>query len=253
MLLKRASALGPHRRVGCRWLSSGSPRDEYDAVVVGGGHNGLVAAAYLANAGLNTAVLERRHIVGGAAVTEEIVAGYKFSRASYVLSLLRPQIFQDLELKKHGLKVHLRDPSSYTPIRSDLRQKDGPRSLTLGMCGKNNESEIGKFSEADGKNYAVYEQELENFVKAVDPLLDYAAIDLKSFSKASIFEKISLLKQNIHLIKAGRIVGPVAANFYELMTAPTTKILDKWFESEPLKATLATDSCIGAMIRLKKI
>ena len=74
-------------------------------VVVGGGHNGLVSAGYLARLGIKTAVLERRHVLGGAAVTEEIVAGYKFSRASYNLSLLRPQIFSDLELKKYGLKV----------------------------------------------------------------------------------------------------------------------------------------------------
>jgi len=235
-------------RIVSRCLTSGSPRDSYDVVIVGGGHNGLVAGAYLASSGLNTAVFERRHVVGGAAVTEEIVPGYKFSRASYVLSLLRPQIFQELQLKKHGLKVHLRDPSSYTPIRSDMWKEDGPRSLTLGMCGKKNHAEISKFSKKDADMFALYESELEKFVEAVDPLLDHAAIDLKSFANASVIEKIGLLKQNLHLLKAGKIVGPVANNFYELMTAPTTKILDKWFESEPLKATLATDSCIGAMI-----
>ena len=133
-----------------RGLSSGPPLDSYDVVIVGGGHNGLVSAAYLAKSGFKTAVLERRHVVGkssnfmffsrpnhdlisgGAAVTEEIVSGFKFSRASYVLSLLRPQIFQDLELSKHGLKVHLRDPSSYTPIRPDLLKEGYPTSLTLG-------------------------------------------------------------------------------------------------------------------------
>ena len=84
---------------------SSGPDSDYDVVVVGGGHNGLVSAGYLARLGIKTAVLERRHVLGGAAVTEEIVAGYKFSRASYNLSLLRPQIFSDLELKKYGLKV----------------------------------------------------------------------------------------------------------------------------------------------------
>ncbi|XP_023322264.1 pyridine nucleotide-disulfide oxidoreductase domain-containing protein 2 [Eurytemora carolleeae] len=231
-----------------RGLSSGVPRDSYDVVVVGGGHNGLVSAAYLAKAGLKTTVLERRHVVGGAAVTEEIVPGFKFSRASYVLSLLRPQIFQDLELTKHGLKVHLRDPSSYTPIRPDLLKDGDPTSLTLGLCEKKNKLEISKFSVKDAENFSKYEEELEKFVEAVDPLLDFAAIDMKTFSKASLFEKIGILRQNLHLLKAGKTVGPVAGDFYELMTAPTTKILDKWFESEPLKATLATDSCIGAMI-----
>ena len=89
-------------------------KSSYDAVVIGGGHNGLISAAYLAKANKSVAVLERRHLVGGAAVTEEIIPGYKFSRASYVLSLLRPQIIEELELKKHGLKVHLRNPNSFT-------------------------------------------------------------------------------------------------------------------------------------------
>lgn len=234
---------------GIRKLSSsGAPELEYDVVVVGGGHNGLISAAYLAKMGVKTAVFERRHVLGGAAVTEEIIPKYKFSRASYVLSLLRPQIFTDLELKKHGLKVHLRDPSSYTPIRSDLQKPEGPTSLTLGMCGKNNFKEISKFSVKDAENYSKYEEELEQFVKAVDPLLDHAAIDLETLSEASVLEKIKVLQQNMHLLRSAKVLGPVASSFYELMTAPTTKILDKWFESEPLKATLATDSCIGAMI-----
>ena len=181
-------------------------------------------------------------------MTEEIVPNYKFSRASYVLSLLRPQIFTDLELKKHGLKVHLRDPSSYTPIRPDLQSPGGPTSLTLGMCGKMNHQQISQFSEKDAAKYVEYEEELEQFVKAVDPLLDHAAVDVQALSEASIFEKIKILKSNMHLLKSAKVLGPTANSFYELMTAPTTKILDKWFESEPLKATLATDSCIGAMI-----
>ncbi|XP_058437199.1 pyridine nucleotide-disulfide oxidoreductase domain-containing protein 2 isoform X5 [Marmota monax] len=81
------------------WEAGGRPRPEYDAVVIGAGHNGLVAAAYLQRLGVNTAVFERRHVIGGAAVTEEIIPGFKFSRASYLLSLLRPQIYTDLELK----------------------------------------------------------------------------------------------------------------------------------------------------------
>jgi len=217
-------------------------------VVVGGGHNGLVAAGYLSRLGVKTAVLERRHILGGAAVTEEIVPGYKFSRASYVLSLLRPQIFTDLELKKYGLKVHLRDPSSYTPIRPDLAIPGGPQSLTLGLCGKTNKEQIGQFSLRDGKKYEEYEHQLEQFVLAVDPLLDAAAVDVRKLVDSSLMEKLKILKQNWQLVKSAKILGPHAAAFYELMTAPTTKILDKWFESEPLKATLATDSCIGAMI-----
>ena len=95
----------------------------YDSVIVGGGHNGLVCAAYLAKSGSSVCVLERRHIVGGAAVTEEIVPGYKFSRASYLLSLLRPQVMRELELKRHGLQVYMRDPSSFTPIAEEYQEK----------------------------------------------------------------------------------------------------------------------------------
>ena len=118
-------------------------------------------------------------VPGGAAVTEEIVPGYKFSRASYVLSLLRPQIFSELELKKHGLKVYLREIGRYTPIRPDLVQPGKPASLILGMCGKMNKENISKFSEEDAEAYEAYEQELEQFVKAIDPLLDTDAIDVR--------------------------------------------------------------------------
>ncbi|KAF0294189.1 Pyridine nucleotide-disulfide oxidoreductase domain-containing protein 2 [Amphibalanus amphitrite] len=126
-------------------------RTEYDAVIVGAGHNGLVCAAYLQAQGLQTCVLERRHLVGGAAVTEEVVPGYKFSRASYLLSLLRPQIAADLELKRHGLKVHLRNPSSYTPLRPEFRPASGATSLTLSADHRFNQQQIGRFSERDAQ------------------------------------------------------------------------------------------------------
>ena len=91
--------------------------NQYDAIIIGGGHNGLVAGAYLARAGKRVVVLERRHIVGGAAVTEEIFPGYKFTEFSYAVSLLRPEIIRDLELPKHGLKI-LPLPSTFTPMEN---------------------------------------------------------------------------------------------------------------------------------------
>lgn len=120
---------------------------KWDALIIGGGHNGLTAAAYLARGGLSVAVLERRHVIGGAAVTEELIPGFKFSRCSYLQSLLRPSIIKELELsKKHGLKLLKRNPSSFTPCL------DG-RYLLLGPDKQLNHSEISKFSQKDAEAY----------------------------------------------------------------------------------------------------
>lgn len=120
---------------------------KWDAVVIGGGHNGLTAAAYLARGGLSVAVLERRHVLGGAAVTEELIPGFKFSRCSYLQSLLRPSIIKELELERHGMKMLKRVPaSSFTPCL------DG-RYLLLGPDKELNRSEISKFSLNDADAY----------------------------------------------------------------------------------------------------
>ena len=123
----------------------------------------------------------------------------------------------------------MRDPSSYTPIRPDLIPPGGPKSLTLGMCGKLNKEQIGQFSARDAVKYEEYEHQLEQFVKAVDPLLDAAAVDVKHLAESSLMDKLKFLKENWQLVKAAKILGPHASAFYELMTAPTTKILDKWY------------------------
>ena len=102
----------------------------YDAIIIGGGHNGLVSAAYLARAGLKTLVLERRHVLGGAAVTEELFPGFRFSVFSYVVSLLRPEIIRDLQLPKHGLDILPLD-GTFTP----LRKGDGPPRAAATTCG----------------------------------------------------------------------------------------------------------------------
>src|SRR5215471_19512400 len=114
----------------------------YDIIIVGGGHNGLTAAAYLARAGRKVLVLERRELVGGACVTEELWPGYKVSTAAYVNSLLRPEIIRDLELKRHGFEMLPRNPSSFTPF------PDG-RYLLMGPDVDLNRREVGKFSARD--------------------------------------------------------------------------------------------------------
>nr|XP_028586421.1 pyridine nucleotide-disulfide oxidoreductase domain-containing protein 2 isoform X3 [Podarcis muralis] len=210
-------------------------------------HNGLVAAAYLQKGGLKTAVLERRHLVGGAAVTEEIIPGFRFSRASYLLSLLRPQIYSELELKRHGLKVLPRDPYSYTPLLEDARAGKAPRSLLLGTNMADTQSQIAQFSVKDAQAFPKYEAFMNRLVSAIDPLLDTCPLDVAGFSQGSLLQKFRALRGLRALIRAGFTLGKQLPQYYQVLTAPISKILDLWFESEPLKATLATDAVIGAM------
>ncbi|XP_008586872.1 PREDICTED: pyridine nucleotide-disulfide oxidoreductase domain-containing protein 2 isoform X2 [Galeopterus variegatus] len=225
----------------------GRLKPEYDAVVIGAGHNGLVAAAYLQRLGMNTVVFERRHVIGGAAVTEEIVPGFKFSRASYLLSLLRPQIYTDLELKKHGLRLYLRNPHSFTPILEERAGGKVPRSLLLGTDMVENQKQIAQFSQKDAQAFPRYEKFMSRLVLAIEPLLDAAPVDVVAFRRGSLLQRLKALSTLRPLLKAGYILGAQLPQYYQVLTAPITKVLDQWFESEPLKATLATDAVIGAM------
>ncbi|KAJ1522832.1 hypothetical protein ONE63_001983 [Megalurothrips usitatus] len=238
--------------VASRYLSKTSLKSEYDAIIIGGGHNGLVAAGYLQRGGYNVCVLERRGIVGGAAVTEEIIPSFKFSRASYVLSLLRPKIIKDLELKKYGLKVHLRNPSSYTPLAERFWTSGKSKSLTLGQDEVFNYQQISKFSVNDAKSFVKYEEQLQRIVKALDPLLDVSPTSVMSLlCDESYWSKLMLLMQQRDIAKAGISIAKLRSELpaaWQLLVAPIREVLDQWFESEPLRATLATDALIGAML-----
>uniref|UniRef100_A0AAQ5XCP4 Pyridine nucleotide-disulfide oxidoreductase domain-containing protein 2 n=1 Tax=Amphiprion ocellaris TaxID=80972 RepID=A0AAQ5XCP4_AMPOC len=222
-------------------------KSQYDALVIGGGHNGLVAAAYLQKGGLKTAVLERRHVLGGAAVSEEIFPGFHFSRCSYLLSLLRPHIYKDLELKKHGLKVYMRDPHAFTPMLEEGVRGAPPRSLTLGSDLKMNQMEIGKFSQKDAEAYPEFVAHLEKLAGAIHPLLDAPPVDIPGITAGSLRKRLAAANTLSPIIKCGLKLGKNIPDFYEIVTAPIMKILTQWFDSEPLRATLATDGVIGAM------
>jgi len=209
---------------------------EWDVVIVGGGHNGLVNAAYLAKAGLKVCVLERRYILGGAAITEEINPGFKYSRASYLFSLFRPQIVKDLELKRHGLKFLFRDPGSFTPMHEG-------RYLMMGRSVEFNQDQISKFSRRDAAMYPEYEEHLTRLTSFFEPYLD-AAPPGPSRSWSEVADR---MKTGMKLMGNAWKLGKEVLDFHEILTAPASRILDRWFESEPLKSTLATDAVIGAM------
>ncbi|XP_062988553.1 pyridine nucleotide-disulfide oxidoreductase domain-containing protein 2 isoform X3 [Elgaria multicarinata webbii] len=219
---------------GCRASHSGSGaslKREYDAVVIGAGHNGLVAAAYLQKGGLKTAVLERRHLVGGAAVTEEIIPGFRFSRASYLLSLLRPWIYTELELKvwtmcrvKHGLKVLLRDPYSFTPLLEDGLGGKAPRSLLLGNNLAETQSQIAQFSVKDAQAFPKYEAFMSRLVSAIDPLLDTCPVDTAVLSQGSLRQRLRALRGLQTLFRAGFSLGKQLPQYYEVLTAPISKV-----------------------------
>jgi phytoene dehydrogenase-like protein len=205
----------------------------YDLIVIGGGHNGLVTAAYLAKAGVKVLVLERREVLGGACVTEELWPGFKVSTAAYVNSLLRPEIIRDLDLKRHGFKMLPRNPSSFTPF------PDG-RSLMLGPNKAMTHREVSKFSARDAEALPKYEQMLERVAAFIEPTLTQTPPNPWSFRPGNLMQ---LAKLGLGFAK----LGTDGQKAIEILTGAATPILDRWFESEQLKVTLATDAIIGAM------
>jgi len=208
---------------------------KYDALIVGAGHNGLIAATYLAKKGKKVAVIEKRHLIGGAAVTEELVPGFHFSRASYLMALLRPEIIKELELVKHGLKWFVREPHAFTPLRDDKR------FLLLGSDAKANRDSIAQFSQKDANLYEKYNSEMEKLADAITHLMTAMPPDERS----RLAENFKTGKQ---VYKLGKELDWDFSLLHKVATAPMSKILDQWFESEPLKACLATDAVIGAML-----
>ena len=207
-------------------------RTVYDAIIIGAGHNGLVTAAYLAKAGRKVLVLERREVLGGCCNTEEIWPGFKVSTAAYVNSLLRPEIIRDLQLKKHGFEMIPRSPSSFTPY------PDG-RYLMMGPDKELTHREIAKFSPRDAEQYPKYEAMLTRVADFLEPLL----VETPPNPWGGLWDLAKLARIAWRFRRLGQHVGSEAI---EILTGAARPILDRWFESEQLKATLATDAVIGA-------
>src|SRR5438105_2533870 len=184
---------------------------KYDAVIIGAGHNGLVTACYLARAKWKVLVLERRHVVGGACVTEEVFPAFKVSTAAYVNSLFRPEIVRDLRLADHGFALLERNPSSFTPFA------DG-RHLFLGPDGAANRREIAKFSARDAEAYPKYEAMLERVAQVVEPTLTMRPPNLLRPG----------LKDLWRLLKLGRAfqkMGTAMSEAVEVLTGPARAVL----------------------------
>lgn len=216
----------------------------YDALLIGAGHNALTTAAYLARAGRRVLVLERREIVGGACVTEELWPGYRVSTAAYVLSLFLPHIIRELRLADNGLRVLPREPSSFTPL------PDG-RYLLLGSDAKSSHREIAKFSERDAAAWPRYEKLLGRVAELMDQTLTMTPPDLlplpRTWRRVGLGKRLRDLRAGLAMLRGVRRLGGDLPEALELLTGAARPILDRWFESDVLKATLATDAIIGTM------
>jgi phytoene dehydrogenase-like protein len=205
----------------------------YDAIVIGGGHNGLVTAAYLARAGHSVAVFEKRPVVGGCAVTEEPFPGFKFSTLSYVNSLFRPEIISDLKLKDFGFEMLPRNPSSFTPFPNRTH-------LLLGPDAAWNRREIAKFSEKDAEAYPRYEAMLEEMADLLKPMMEMTPPNPGKITLGDFAAYAPFLFKNRKKMK---MAWPEMMRF---LAGSASDMLNHWFESEELKVTLATDAVIGA-------
>jgi phytoene dehydrogenase-like protein len=209
----------------------------YDIIVIGGGHNGLTHAAYLARAGKKVLVLERRHVLGGAAVTEEVFPGFKFSVCSYVVSLLRPEIIRDLDLPRHGLEILPLD-GTFTPMPG------GDYLWRVNDHGKTYR-EIARHSRLDADAYDDFGKAMQPMCHFVKPILNMVPPDPTGLNPKDLSKLLFMARRFQKLASADRY------NLVQLMTMSAADFLDQWFETDVLKATMSASGIIGTFLGVR--
>jgi len=209
----------------------------YDAIVIGGGHNGLVSAAYLARAGKKVLVLERRHVLGGAAVTEEVFPGFRFSVCSYVVSLLRPEIIRELDLPRHGLEILPLD-GTFTPM------PNGDHLWRMSDHAKTRR-EIYRHSPTDAEAYDEYAKTMVEMARFVKPILSMIPPDPFSYDVPGL-ARLGGLGRRFQRLTRGQQHA-----LLQLMTMSAADMLDQWFETDVLKATMSASGIIGTFLGVR--
>ena len=208
-----------------------TPSSRYDAVIIGGGHNGLVCACYLAAGGLSVAVFERRGVVGGAAVTEEFHPGFRNSTASYTVSLLHPKVMRDLKLAQHGLSIVERPLANFLPLASG-------DCLRVGSGLAATQAEVARFSTRDAAALPEYYAMLGRVADVLRALL----LETPPNVGGGIADWLRAWKVGGHL---KRLTLPERRDVLDLFTKSAGDLLDRWFESEPIKAAFGFDAVVG--------
>src|SRR5437868_10628848 len=211
--------------------------NKYDCIVIGGGHNGLVNAAYLARAGRRVLVLERRHVLGGAAVTEEVFPGFKFSVCSYVVSLSRPEISRELDLPRHGLEILPLD-GTFTPM------PDGDYLWRVNDHARTRR-EIARHSKLDAEAYDEYGRAMVEMGRFVKPILGMTPPDPTSLNPKGLMDLLFLGRRFQRLSQEDKY------NQVQLMTMSAVDFLDRWFETDVLKATMSASGIIGTFLGVR--